>query len=644
MGSIGYGRALTRDDLPDNDILMTGLPSLASHPRLPAVAYALCEAADKDGVDPAVLNRLCDAVLATESPALFGDAIAPLLASAAALTAIGARLATELLPQASLPAPGATARQVLRAADALASATQLRLGGFTARFDLFAMLNGITGPAVRPWSTAASRAVLACAEAWVDGAELEPALRRLTGTSVPASSHVGPAAPEAEQESDFASVLARMELLAALREQDRPRAIEHLDRAERHLAPARVEDDRADIQVLHAIVILLRQLMLDATVAEEEVLEALHSAVTEHGWLDPNVNHWAGNRVAASHTAWAKLAQQLQQAQRRLGEPSWYQAAVVMDDIVDLYRTTRSLRAFRREVDDLAVRDVIAPMIESGFAAQASLLRHLHDHVAYLKVRVDEGVATDQELADLPVAQDLAEAIAEQTRAGDANPKPSADDGTQSSADRLTSEISRRTALARFSTGSIVADTVLETIRSGLADSHDYTAREDVASAADLVTMLLVSFTYDRERATSATRPYLFDQNAVEEDLAGDLQDYLVGCGQLGGVRTEVRRVGGGRVDVEFAFSGFNLYVELKADSTAVPLGDKGNYLRQTAAYQSTDVRVGFLLVLKILKPKNVATHLTDNAEVVEVRDVDGQERHVVALTLSGGRTAPSGM
>lgn len=646
MDSIGYGRALTRGDLPDNDILMAGLPSLASHPRLPAVAYALCEAADKDGVDPALLNKLCDAVLATESPALFGDAIAPLLASAAALTAIGARLAMELLPQASLPAPGATARQILRAADALASATQLRLGGFTARFDLFALLNGITGPAARPWSTAASRAVLACAEAWIDGAELEPALKRLTGTTAPASSHIGPEAPEAEQESDFASVLARMELLAALREQDRRRAIEHLDRAERHLTPARAEDDRADIEVLYAIVILVRQLMLDATVAEDEVLDALHSAVTEHGWLDPGVNHWAGNRVAASHTAWAKLAQQLQHAQRRLGEPSWYQAAVVMDDIVDLYRTTRSIRAFRREADDLAVRDVIAPMIESGFAAQASLLRHLHDHVTYLKARVDEGVATDQELADLPAAQDLAEAIAEQTRTGDANPKLSADDGrgTKSSADRLISEISRRTALARFSTGSIVADTVLETIRSGLADSQDYTTREDVASAADLVTMLLVSFTYDRERATSATRPYLFDQNAVEEDLASDLQDYLVGCGQLAGVRTEVRRVGGGRVDIEFAFSGFNLYVELKADSTAVPLGDKGNYLRQTAAYQSTDVRVGFLLVLKILKPKNVATHLTDNAEVFEVLDAEGQERHVVALTLSGGRTTPSGM
>lgn len=649
LDTINYGRALTRADLPDDHILVTGLPSLAGHPRLPAIVNALCDSADTDGADTDVLGRLCEAVLMTDSPALFGDAIARLLASPAVLTSQGTRLATALLPQANAPAPDATALQVLRAADALAAATQLRIGGFAVRFDLFALLNGITGPAARAWSTAASRAVLACAETWVDGAELAPALERLTGAAAPAGSHMGPAMPEAEQESDFASVLARMELLAALREQDRDSAVDHLDRAERYLTPACAEDDRPDIDVLHAVVVLLRQLMLDATITDGAVIDALQAAVTEHCWLDPGVNHWVGDRVAASHAAWARLTRQLRLAHTRLGEPSWYHAAAVMDDIVDLYRTTRSVRAFRREADDVAVRDVIAPMLESGFAAQASLLRHLSDHASYLQARADTNVATEQELVDLPVARDLAETVAEQTRRGDANPKPSAGGGevtssSASSADRLTSEISRRAALARFSTGSLVADTVLETIRAGLVGSNDYSTREDVAAAADLVAMLLVSFVYDRERATSATRPYLFDQNAVEEDLASDLQDYLVGCGQLGGIRTEVRRVGGGRVDIEFAFGGFNLYVELKADSTTVPLGDKGAYLRQTASYQSTDVRVGFLLVLKILKPKAVATHLTDNAEVIEVLDAGEQARHVVALTLSGGRTTPSGM
>lgn len=649
LDAMEYGRALTRADLPGDQILAAEVPSLAGDSRLPAVADALCDAADTGGIHPAVLNGLCQAVLMTDSPALFGDAIARLLASAAVLVGNGSQLSTALLTQARSPAQDATARQVLRAADALAAATQLRVRGFSARFDLFALLDGISGPSTRAWSMAASRAILACAEAWTDGAELAPALKRLTGTAPPTASHLGPAVPEPEQESDFASVLARVELLAALREQDRDRAVDHLEYAERYLVPARTEDDRPDIEVLHSVVVLLRQLMLDATIADGAAIDTLQAAVTEHQWLDPGVTHWVGNRVAANHAAWARLTQQLQQAHARLGEPSWYHAAVVIDDIVDLYRTTRSVRAFHREADDREVRDVIAPVIESGFAAQASLLRHLNDHVEYLQTRVDGNVATEQEFADLPVARELAEAVAEQTCRGDANPKPSVGDGDDtsfpaSSAERLAVEISRRTHVARFSTGSLVADTVLETIRSGLTDSDDCGTNEDAAAAADLVAMLLVSFIYDRERATSATRPYLFDQNAIEENLASDIQDYLVGCGQLGSVRTEVRRVGGGRVDIEFAFSGFNLYVELKADSTAVPLGDKGAYLRQTASYQSTDVRVGFLLVLKILKPKTVATHLTDNVEVVTVLDANGQTRYVVALTLSGGRTTPSGM
>jgi hypothetical protein len=649
VDALGYGRALDRADLPADGVLAAGLPSLAGHPRLPAVVDMLCGHADTGDLDPDVLTGLCEAVLATDSPALFGEAIWRLLASAPVLSGNGRHLALELLAQADAPTPDATPREILRAADALEAATQLRLGEFTSRFDLFAMLEGISGPAAPAWSRSASRAVLACVEAWPEGAELATALERLAGAAAPAPGHAGPRAPDEAQESDFASALARVEILAALREQERDRAVDHLDRAERYLLPARTEDERPDVEVLNAVARLLRQLLLNATVAETSVIDALNDAVTEHHWLDPGVNHWVGDRVAASHTAWAKLTRQLQLAQTRLGEPSWYHAAAVMDDIVDLYRTTRSVQAFRRNADDEAVRDVIAPMIESGFAAQSSLLRHLSDHAGYLQSRADSGAASDRELADLPVALELAEAVAEQNRRGDANPKRSAGEDADSNssdtpAERVAQEVSRRTALARFTTGSLAADEVLETVRVGLADSGDYSTREDVAAAADLVTMLLVSFVYDRERVTFTTRPYLFNQDAIEEDLAGDLQNFLVGCGQLGDVRTEVRRVGGGRVDIEFAFPGFNLYVELKADSTAVPLGDKRAYLKQTASYQVTDVRIGFLFVLKIVKPKAVATHLTDNVEVIEVLDAGDRDRHIVALTLSGGRTTPSGM
>lgn len=55
------------------------------------------------------------------------------------------------------PVADATGRQVLRAADALEAATQLRLSGYAPRFDLFALLAAVTGPTV-----VASRADCAC--------------------------------------------------------------------------------------------------------------------------------------------------------------------------------------------------------------------------------------------------------------------------------------------------------------------------------------------------------------------------------------------------------------------------------------------------------------------------------------------------
>ena len=89
----------------------------------------------------------------------------------------------------------------------------------------------------------------------------------------------------------------------ALRATSRQHAVDHLDRAERYLNPARAEDDRPDIEVLHSVVVILRQLMLNATVVDGAAINALQLAVNEHQWLDPAVNHWVGGRAAIGAVA-----------------------------------------------------------------------------------------------------------------------------------------------------------------------------------------------------------------------------------------------------------------------------------------------------------------------------------------------------
>jgi hypothetical protein len=60
-------------------------------------------------------------------------------------------------------------------------------------------------------------------------------------------------------------------------------------------------------------------------------------------------------------------------------------------------------------------------------------------------------------------------------------------------------------------------------------------------------------------------------------------------------------------VDIQIQFAGFHFYIELKADETAVPVEEKPAYIKQTVAYQASDVRIGLIVVLRLTPPKDKA-------------------------------------
>jgi hypothetical protein len=127
--------------------------------------------------------------------------------------------------------------------------------------------------------------------------------------------------------------------------------------------------------------------------------------------------------------------------------------------------------------------------------------------------------------------------------------------------------------------------------------------------------------------------------------LHDDLYDWLCN-GPLSGItNVEVQEVGAGRVDIQVAFPGFHLYLELKADATMVPVEKKSKYIKQTVTYQATDVRIGFLVVLRLAPPrdKGPAPHLRDyvNHTTLDVPG-GGSERHVVMLEIPSRQTKPS--
>ncbi|WP_156251505.1 hypothetical protein [Pseudactinotalea terrae] len=648
----------THDEHPDAGGLDLGsltasLATMANTPDVTTTAAQLAAASTftRTAEYNAAAHALAAAILATASPVLFADATQLFLASTDLLEAAGERLGIEVLAQAAPPGASATGLEVLRAADALEVATQLRLGGWASRWDLFALLATYDGTGPATYSRAAMRAVQACFEQWQEADYLLPTAHRIADLGDDRESF---------SSSDTGVMLARVALLQALRAGDHERALRHIDEALVALAAALTHDDRPDAHVTANIARLLQGLIETQTV-DPTVVSDLAEGVRELLHLRYSRGHWTGEVTGATRAAWTLLADRLAAAQQSFAEPSWLHAVPVIADLVDLYRTSGSCIGLRRDEDGRAVQVLVAPVIEDGFANEVGLFNVLRQRVAEMEAAVDAGIATADEVADLPVAIDIRDVAARRLAAGTLVHHPKATAGAELPADKDALSLdavdradidvenrlwsaARRRHRTKLANASLPVNQALERIWSDLDGSTDYRGQDGLADAVDLVAALLMSFLFDRSAVGPSEAPYLFSAAASEEDLARDLRTFVRGSGYLHGVDTEVRHVGGGRVDVRFSFPGFNLYVELKQDSTEDPVPDKTSYVNQAATYQAAEPRVGFLLVLKKTPRKTPAGSVNDWAQVVEMTDAEGAPRHVVAMTLAGARTIPSDM
>lgn len=647
FGGIGsLGRELS--GLEGDPMLVVATRAIESH----LIAAAACL---PEGFSDAFLSAL----QGTESPAIYRDTAEQVLASPKLLAVFGTDLAVSSLTQAGQPSHDASPLQALRAADALEVAVQLRLRDYAERWDLFACLTSYRPDASSALDDSYPRAVLratvACVEQWTGADDLIKVVRRIAGLEPqPSADRTSVVSRPSLSDSDTGLALSRLATIQALRAPDREVALTHIVTAAQVLGPALHQDDRPDIAVAADIAVLLQQLLQNGRIEDFELVNRIRENVRELVHLDPGRQHWVRDRSAASHQAWAQLSLQLAEALQNLRAPSWYHAAKIIDGIVALLRTTGSLYAFTRASDGQALRSIIVPAIEEGFGATAALLRHLQDHVDWLQSLADSGEATPNQIEDLKVAHELRDAALERfTQRGENSPKEEAGAPEQSSRAlpakqdaaiaRINQAIERRFAGSNHTLGNLVADELLERARAGFAQSSDYTA--DVEEATDLISGLLIRFLWDRNQLGESDAPYLYSDAASEEDLASDLHGFLRGSGTLGNITSEIRRIAGGRVDIQFGFPGFNLYVELKVDSTKTPVPDKASYMRQAAAYTVADQRIGFLVVLKLLPArKMLPPHLSESLDVVKVEDAGGGVRFVAALTLSGARTKPSNM
>lgn len=680
------------------DAVQTVAPSLVDDPILLPVAALVARdaafAAARAGEDLQTLKpaatAVAAAVLDSTDPGIFASGVDLFCGDAILSRVAGEPIAIRCLTLAAPPTgkeDGLAEASVVRRAVALEGAARLAVNGRGSKNKLLGLLEDVLEPQPRRYAQAVARTVAMAFDHWSPDDEVADVIDILTGVTAP-SYDQAPGGEVLTRNEQFAKdaapdaewTLANIAVAKALRRATVADICVALDTALEHLATVVALDDRDDAELLRAAVVLLRKLLSslpagggphDAATWAIELADAQALAARAREFtLDRHgLNHWSGDRKVAVLQGWSRLAEDLAFLSDQLTRDSIYAASVVLDDITSIYSASRAYELTVGTHGAQHLVAVIRPAIASGFAARAGLLRHLADHTEILNDQLADAKDTEQ-ADDLRARLETAEKVLEAARASLAtSPEPPGKSHKQATdlppllADllgptsaaaealegvpkeelgRLAARIADMQAATDLDPDLIVTAT-RRRVLAALANAEDF--NDDVIPAVTAVLDQLIKFVRQRLNSQESSKPYLFDPDADEHDLHVDLYDWL-SQGQLGSsTNVEVPEVGAGRVDIQIQFSGFHLYLELKVDDTAVPVDGKAAYIKQTVSYQASDVRIGFLVVLRMTPPKDKSPskHLTEYVSHTTV-PIKGSavERHVVMLEIPGNQTKPS--
>lgn len=679
----------SRSDADDWSVPADRVAGLANTPGLIDLTMLLVDEPPHAAQAGASQAAVIDAVGESTSPTIFIECLTTLLASPSVLQTSAARLSDMCMQAARPPAPSAGLQEWLRAAHALEGATRIALGDWVPKFAVLAQL--VQLPPVSPpqFARPALLCLAAAYERWREQA-LVGAMEDLAGLSSSVPVAVDPAIAKEwshEVAADAAYELGCASLLQALAAETVTEAETHLQAAERRLDAA--ADSRVDAAAMADVSRLLAaQLPTDTgrTLLNSTDLPALavrlNQHVREHVFWSTGVPHWRSPRLDAE-VAWVGLANDVVRSSAALTEPSWYRAEEMLANVLAAYTASRCSHVLRRE-DQVGVTAILGPVIEDGIAVRAGLMKHLDDHVRALEAITatasgvetgGAGSADDRRVnVELEAARALLASAREKVVGSKGSPKP------QGSADASVSNdghpelpllemmldhdptaltaiptdvaqtLERRIGEGHEGAGFgaspgdvLVINETFARLRRESSASAEY--RGDVKLAVDEILLLLLRFWRSRDGQGAAEMPYLFKAHALEEELAADLKTWFDGTPHAGRTATEVRHVGGGRVDIACVFPLFKLYIELKKDIRKKDLVKRSNFLSQTAGYQSADVRIGFLAVLDLRARTGPTPSLDFCFNVVSREDPElGEPRYVVAMLVPGNRTDPSSM
>ncbi|WP_280343202.1 hypothetical protein [Nocardia neocaledoniensis] len=649
--------------------------TLAGKPALPLVATLIARDARPGDTDAAAaVSAVAAAVVATAQPTLFRDSLDALLDSAVITQVVGTKLVTDL----ETVVAGFLVREQpeqladLVSADALEAMTRLVAAGHGSHFSLLALLQKFTRPTVLPMARAVIRSVSTSVDIWPEADLLVGIIRVLSGLDPVDGGDVTLAA---EVESDAAWALATASLLRSLRAASVQEMSPHLADSAKYLEITANTYLRTDAVPMLSVVEALRELvngivsgnaMNTVTTAplSADKLSTIREQILRFSIDSSGLDHWYSDTKRAALNAWATLADDLERMGHQLRKDGFYQAEVIIRDLLSIYISARTFRVGTRCADIVGVQDLIQPVIDEGFAKKASHLSNLEEYASGLASR-DPHSLDDDEHAQLEAARSIIE-IARRLARGGEESRGKAGGGPHTPLPRLLGQLvplgsNDEGLLAQISPETLAAleqqldhvalgrshlnlvqRELLDLLREALSASPDY--KGEVVAVVDNLLLLIINFVASRTNSTARHFPYLFDPAAKENAIHDDLYNYLVG--NLGSrVEYEVFDVGGGRVDIRLKFDDFALHIEMKVDDSKLPMNDRTAYLKQAATYEGNDIRIGFLVALrhKAFDPTGPPPHIKSliGHTAFDIKG-DPEPRHIIHVAVPGSRINPS--
>ncbi|WP_406337515.1 hypothetical protein OG987_42645 [Streptomyces sp. NBC_01620] len=375
---------------------------------------------------------------------------------------------------------------------------------------------------------------------------------------------------------------------------------------------------------------------------------------------------WLSAR-SLTQSAWSKLVTTLNAAQAHLDQPSWYNPADALNDLLQIYLASRSIHAPANDSPGLTA--LISPAVEAPFVRSQGLLHQL-----------EQALAHDPQFTDHPDAQTLYDAVhrrrqqsAGETARQEAVPgkalegRPALaalfrsdatglrDDLDPHQLDRLEN-LAHQLARGYTSTGNARVDTHLETLLDILKTSPAWKP-----SDSHYFTPLLehfLRFLYDRFDAqanlygerTAYLGPTRKNAEGTvvswnEKNLQDDFHQHISPLFPPGSVEREKWDVASGRADVIYTPElGSRFVAEIKWRTTRWKTHEtvERDYLAQAANYTATGPPFALLLVGDASDHSHGYRDIEDSIWIIKhARSATEIPRLIVAGVLPTTRPTP---